>query len=81
MAGEHAHAFLMIGRGTHFAPVPNTRHVPRPVYTMRCLGCGQPAFKYQSAPRVTYTWGEWATEADHEAAQARKSPLAKARRP
>ena len=80
----HIHAFKVVGSGTHFAPVPNSRHVPRPVYRMAC-DCGQRAFAYHSAPRVIYTWSadesDWCSDADHEAAQFRKSPLARARHP
>lgn len=81
---KHVHAFKMMGRGTHFAPVPNSRRVPRPVYHLACA-CGQKAFTYQSRPYVHYTWSAdpagRCTEADHEAAQLRKSPLARARNP
>lgn len=79
-APGHVHAFEVTGSGTHFPPVPNSRHVPRPVHTVAC-GCGQRGFFYHGS-RVILTWSaDWCTEEEHDAAQLRKSPHARARRP
>jgi hypothetical protein len=80
---EHQHTFAMVKPGTLFAPVANSKWQPLRGFWMRCE-CGQPGFAYK-ADSVVLTWPAdealWATEADHEAAQARKSPLARAKRP
>lgn len=81
--GGHEHCWAYVGQGTHFEVVPNSRVRAKPVHKVAC-DCGQRGIKYGAFTPVM-TWpadeSKWCTEADHEAAQDRKSPFAKARRP